>query len=83
MTTTLKSIIKCEALGLEEGFHRTCLGHDFPKLANMPLVMKKFGTTLNMFPSSLLRHIYKNSSLGHKNLVKASKNGTRLALKLV
>jgi hypothetical protein len=54
-----------------------------PKFANMPLVMKKFVRVLNIFPSSLFRHIYKNSSLGHKNLVNASKNGTRLALKLV
>ncbi len=59
------------------------LGMISPKLAHMPLVMKKFVRALNMFPSSLFRHIYKNSSLGHKNLIKAGKNGTRHALKLV
>jgi len=55
----------------------------FPKLSNMPLVTKKFGRVLNMFASSLPKQIYKNASLGQKTLVKASKNGTRLALKLV
>jgi hypothetical protein len=52
-----KSIIKCEALSLEESFHGTFLGMISPKFANMPLVMKKFVRALNMFPSSL--HIYK------------------------
>ncbi len=55
----------------------------FPKLANMPLVMKRFGRVFNMFASSLPKQIYKNASLGQKKLVKANKNGTRLALKLV
>ncbi len=36
-----------------------------------------------MFASSLPKQIYKNASLGQKKLVKANKNGTRLALKLV
>ncbi len=49
----------------------------------MPLVTKKFGRVSNMFASSLPKQIYKNASLGQKTLVKASKNGTRLALKLV
>ncbi len=31
MTTILKFILKCEALGLEESFHETCFGHDFSK----------------------------------------------------
>jgi hypothetical protein len=55
----------------------------FPKLANMPLVTNFFGRVLNMFASSLPKQIYKNASLGQKFLVKASENGTRLALKLV
>jgi hypothetical protein len=55
----------------------------FPKLANMPLVTKKFGGVLNMFASNLPKQIYKNASLGQNVLVKATKNVTRLALKLV
>jgi hypothetical protein len=37
------------------------LGMIFPKLVNMPLVMKKFVRALNMFPSSLPKYIYKNA----------------------
>ncbi len=31
MTTTLKSIVKCEILGLDESFHGTCFGHVLSK----------------------------------------------------
>jgi hypothetical protein len=32
MTTTLKSIVKCEVLGLYESFQHTCFGHVFSKV---------------------------------------------------
>jgi hypothetical protein len=54
-----------------------------PKLANMPLVMRKFVKASNMFPSNLPMKIYKNASLGQRNLMKVNMNGTKLALKLV
>ncbi len=31
MTTTLKSIVSCDMLGLEEIFQSTCFGHAFSK----------------------------------------------------
>ncbi len=31
MTTTLKSIVSCDMLGLEESFQGTCFGHAFSK----------------------------------------------------
>jgi hypothetical protein len=36
LTSTLKSIVKCETLGLKESSHETCFGHFFPKHVNMP-----------------------------------------------
>jgi hypothetical protein len=45
-----------------------------PKLTNMPLVMRKFVRALNMFPSS--------AALGQINMIKVSKIGTKLELKL-
>jgi hypothetical protein len=32
LTTTLKSVVKCETLGLEESFQGTCFGHVFSKV---------------------------------------------------
>jgi hypothetical protein len=54
-----------------------------PKLANMPLVMKKFVKASNMFPSNLPMQIYKNASIGQRNLMKINMNGTKVAFKLV
>jgi len=31
MTTTLKVVVNCEPLGLEEGFQGICFGHAFSK----------------------------------------------------
>ncbi len=31
MITALKSIVRCDMLGLEESFHGTCVGHAFSK----------------------------------------------------
>ncbi len=41
MTIGLKSIIKCEALGLEESFHGTCFGHDFSKVCQYAISDEK------------------------------------------
>jgi hypothetical protein len=54
-----------------------------PKLTNMPLVMRKFVKASNMFPSNLPMQIYKNVSLGQRNLMKVNMNAIKLALKLV
>jgi hypothetical protein len=54
-----------------------------PKFANMPLVMKKFVKASNMFPSNLPMQIYKNASIGQRNLMKINMNGTKVAFKLV
>jgi len=31
MTTTVKLVLSCDVMGLEESFHRTCFGHAFSK----------------------------------------------------
>jgi hypothetical protein len=49
----------------------------------MPQVMKKFVRALNMFPSNLPKQIYRNASLGQRNLIKANMNRTRFTLKLI
>jgi hypothetical protein len=54
-----------------------------PKLTNMPLMMRKFVKASHMFPSNLPMQIYKNASLGQRNLMKVNLNGTKLALKLI
>lgn len=59
------------------------LGIFSPKLMNVPQVIKKFVRALNVFSSSLSKHIYVNALFGQKNLVMVNKNGTTLALKLV
>ncbi len=76
-------LLKYETLIWRRIFKKHALDMFFPKLANMPQVMKKFGGVLNMFASSLPEQTYKNASIGQKHLVKAGKNGTRLAFKLV
>jgi hypothetical protein len=42
LTDALKSIIKCETLGLEKTFREPVLIIFFPKHANMPQLMTKF-----------------------------------------
>ncbi len=49
-TSVIKSILKCEVLGLEESLQGTCFGHDSSKLATIPLLMKKFVRALCVFP---------------------------------
>jgi hypothetical protein len=49
MTNIFKSIVKCEALGLKESYYEHVLGMFFPKLVNMPSMMRKFVNILNMF----------------------------------
>jgi hypothetical protein len=44
----------------------------FLKIVNMPQAIKKFVKALNMFPSNLPKKIYRNASLGQRNLVKAN-----------
>ncbi len=53
MPTTLKSIVTCEILGLDESFQNTCFGHDFPRHVNMLQLMKRFAKTFNLFISNL------------------------------
>ncbi len=42
LTNALKSIVKCEILGLEESFQGTCFDHAFSKACDMPQSMTKF-----------------------------------------
>ncbi len=41
MTTTLKSIVKCDMLGLEESFQGTCFGHAFSKARQYATIEEK------------------------------------------
>jgi hypothetical protein len=49
MITTLKSIVRCENLGLDESFQGTCFCFALSKLISMLQLMK----TLDLFPSTL------------------------------
>ncbi len=42
ITTTIKSMMNCEVLGMEESFQSTCFGHAFFKHANMGQYKRKF-----------------------------------------
>jgi hypothetical protein len=54
MKITLKSIMKCEVLGLDEKKIKVLVSAMFfLKLANMLQPMKRFAKTFNLFPSSL------------------------------
>jgi hypothetical protein len=41
MTITLKSIVSCDMLGLEENFQDTYLGHAFSKACQYALIKEK------------------------------------------
>ncbi len=41
LTNALKSIIKCETLGLEESFQGTCFGHVFSKVCQYATIDDK------------------------------------------
>jgi hypothetical protein len=49
ITSASKFIVKCEILGLKRTFKKLVLSIFFPKLANMPPMMRKFVGTLNMY----------------------------------
>jgi hypothetical protein len=56
MTTTLKSIVKCEVLGLDESFQGTCFGHVFSRHVSMLQLMKSCAKTF-WFISIKFSHI--------------------------
>ncbi len=61
MTTTLKFIINCGVLGLEESFNPTLvLIMHFPKLINMQLLKRRHAKILSMYQSSMCNLISKN-----------------------
>jgi len=41
MTTTLKSIVSCDMLGLEESLQGTCFGHAFSKACQYATIEEK------------------------------------------
>jgi hypothetical protein len=43
MTTTLKFVMNCEVLGMEESFQSTCFGHAFLKTYQYGIVKHFFG----------------------------------------
>jgi hypothetical protein len=57
MIIALKSIIKCEVLGLDESFQGTNSGHIFSKALQL---MKRFVKTFDLFLSSLPNQICRN-----------------------
>ncbi len=50
MTSVFKCVVKCEVYVWRKTFKQHPLGMFSPKLANMPLMMKKFVGHLNIFP---------------------------------
>jgi len=57
MTTTLKSIVSCDVLGLECFFRALVLVMHFRKLVNMLCKRKKFAKTYDMCQSKLPKEI--------------------------
>jgi hypothetical protein len=41
MTTSLKFVVDCEILGMEESFQGICFGHAFPKACQYGTIEKK------------------------------------------
>jgi hypothetical protein len=76
-------VVKCEALSLEKNFHEKYFGHVFFKACqyatNDENVSKGFKYVFIKSP----KQIFRNASLGQRNSVKATMNGTKLTLKLV
>jgi hypothetical protein len=57
MTTTLKSIVNYDVLGLEESFQSTYFGHAFSNACQYATTRKKFAKTYDMCQSNLLKEI--------------------------
>ncbi len=53
MIIILKSIFKCEVLGLDESFESTCFGHFFLRHVSLQQLMKSFVKNFNIFLSNL------------------------------
>jgi hypothetical protein len=77
MIITLKSIVSCDMLGLEEIFRALVLDVHFPRFSNMLQQRKKFAKTYNMCQLNLFKEICKNAQFGQKNLERVGKNGKR------
>jgi hypothetical protein len=83
LTNTLKSVVKCETLGLEESFQGTCFGHVFSKVCQYATTDDKVCKNLKYVFIKSAQANLQNGLLGQRNLGKVIKNGTELALKLV
>jgi hypothetical protein len=59
MIIALRSIVKCEVLGLDQSFEdNICFGHVFLRLVSM---MKRFAKALDLFPSNIHSKICRNA----------------------
>jgi len=67
MTTTWKSIVSCEVLGLEDSFQGIIFGHAFFKSCQCATTYEKFAKTWNMCLSSRHKGICKSVLISPKN----------------
>jgi hypothetical protein len=63
MTTALKSIMKCEVVSLDKTFQGICFVYVFSKTCQHATTNEKACKNLNVFPSSVICHIYKMYNL--------------------
>jgi len=79
ITSTLKSTISCDVLGLKENFQRTCIGHPFSKACQYAIIDEKvYKGILKFYLSKLPRRFAKVPNLAKKIQGRANQNGKKM-----
>jgi len=79
ITSTLKSTISCDVLGLKEIFQRTCIGHPFSKACQYAIIDEKvYKGILKFYLSKLPRRFAKVPNLAKKIQGRANQNGKKM-----
>ncbi len=66
MSTTLKSIVSCDILGLEESFQGTCFGHAFSKACRHAITKEKICKNLRYVNQICLKRFIEMHNLAKK-----------------
>ncbi len=61
MTLTLKFVVSCDVLGLEENFQGTCFGHAFIKACQYATIDEKICKCLRSISIKALKEIYRSA----------------------
>jgi hypothetical protein len=77
MTSTLRSIMSCGILRLEESFNGSCFKHVFSKACQYGTVEGKVYKDMRFVQLRMHNLAFRSAQLGRKNPVKVDKSGTK------